>query len=311
MRIGILTTGQIDEDKRLIEAATQRGHEISTLKLLKCSMGVCPNDAEIFYEGEHINESFDIIIPRLNVSYTGYGLAILRQFQALDVYVTDTAYSIELGRDKLRCLQYLMRKGISFPTTGFADSKEDFENIVKTVGGTPIVIKLVEGTEGTGVFLVDDIKQAENIMGTLNQFDAPVIVQEFIAESAGTDLRCFVVGDEVVATMKRESQDGDFRANVSLGGHSSSEEITKEEEEIALKAAKAIGLNIAGVDVIRSDHGPLIIEINVSPDFCGEYGIESVTGADVAGAIIDYAIKGKKRFDEGKGVWLKDTKHPV
>ena len=308
MRIGILTTGQIDEDKRLIEAATKRGHEITSLKLLKCSMSVCPDDAEVFYEGEKINDQFDIIIPRLNVFYTGYGLAILRQFQALDVYVTDTAYSIELGRDKLRCLQYLMRKGIPFPKTGFADSKDDFENIVKTVGGTPLIIKLIEGTEGTGVFLVDDIKQAENIMGTCKQFDTPIIIQEFIAESAGTDLRCFVIGDEVVATMKRESQDGDFRANVSLGGHSSEELLSKEEEQIALNAAKAIGLNIAGVDIIRSDKGALVIEINVSPDFCGEQGIESVTGVDVAGAIIDYAIAGKKRFDDGKGVWLQDKK---
>lgn len=305
MHIGILTTNQIDEDQRFIEAAKERGHKVTLLHLLKCSMSVCPDNAEIFYEGNKINDVFDIVIPRLNVSYTGYGLAILRQFQALDVYVTDTAYSLELGRDKLRCLQYLMRKGIPFPKTGFADSKGDFNNIINTVGGMPMIIKLNEGTEGTGVFLVDDVKQAENIMGTFKQFDQAIISQEFIAESSGTDLRCFVVGDEIVATMKRESQDGDFRANVSLGGHSSNEVISKEEQEVALKAAKAIGLNIAGVDVIRSDNGPLIIEINVSPDFCGEYGIESVTGVDVAGAIIDYAVKGKKRFDDGKGVWLQ------
>ncbi len=311
MRIGILTTGQIDEDKRLIEAAESKGHEVTSLKLLKCSMSVCPDDAEVFYEGEKINDAYDIIIPRLNVSYTDYGLAILRQFQALDVYVTDTAYSIELGRDKLRCLQYLMRKGIPFPKTGYADSKDDFDNIIKTVGGTPLVIKLNEGTEGTGVFLVDDVKQAENIMGTFKQFDQAIIVQEFIAESAGTDLRCFVVGDEIVATMKRESQDGDFRANVSLGGQSSSEELTEDEVEIVLKASKAIGLNIAGVDLIRSNKGALVIEINVSPDFCGEQGIESVTGVDVAGAIIDYAVKGKNRYDDGKGVWLQDQKVKV
>lgn len=305
MKIGILTTGQIDEDSRLIEAAHAAGHEIETLKLLKCSMNVSPENAEVFYDGENINEKFDIIIPRLNVSYTDYGLAILRQFQALDVYVTDTAYSIELGRDKLRCLQYLMRKGIPFPATGYADSKEDFDNIVKTVGGTPLIIKLIEGTEGTGVFLVNDIKEAENIITTLGQFDAPVIIQEFIAESAGTDLRCFVVGDKIVATMKREAQDGDFRANVSLGGHSSTEELSKEEQEIVLNSAKAIGLNIAGVDLIRSNNGALVIEINVSPDFCGEQGIESVTGVDVASAIIDFAVNGKNQYDKGKGVWLQ------
>lgn len=308
MRIGILTTGQIDEDERLIEAAESLGHEIMPLKLLKCSLNVCPDRADVFYEGESIIDRFDIIIPRLNVSYTNYGLAILRQFQALDVYVTDTAYSIELGRDKLRCLQYLLRKEIPFPSTGYADSKDDFENIIKTVGGTPLVLKLIEGTEGTGVFLLDDIKQAENIMATCKQLDTPIIAQEFIAESAGTDLRCFVVGDEVVATMQRESQDGDFRANVSLGGHSHAEDLSEEENEIAVKAANAIGLNIAGVDMIRSDKGPLIIEINVSPDFCGEQGIESVTGVDVAKAIIEFAVKGKERFDRGKGVWLQDDK---
>jgi len=307
MKIGILTTNQIDEDNRLIEAAEALGHDIKRLELLKCSMSVCPDDAEIFYEGEKIDDAFDIIIPRLQVNYTTYGLAILRQFQALDVYVTDTAYSIELGRDKLRCLQYLMRKGIPFPKTGFADSKDDFDNIIKTVGGTPLVIKINEGTEGNGVFLVDDVKQAENIMGTFKQFDEAIIAQEFIAESAGTDLRCFVVGDEIVATMKRESQDGDFRANVSLGGHSSSEELSDLEIDVVLNAAKAIGLNIAGVDLIRSNNGPLVIEINVSPDFCGEQGIESVTGIDVASAIIKHAVKNKKRYDEGKGVWLQDS----
>jgi ribosomal protein S6--L-glutamate ligase len=307
MKIAIITTGQIHEDKRLVEAAESKGHQIDVLKLKKCSVRVCPEASLIYYEGKDISQKYDIIIPRLNVSHTDYGMAILRQFQAMDVYVTDTAYSIELGRDKLRCLQYLLRHGVPFPKTGFADSKDDFDNIITTIGGTPLVIKLIEGTEGTGVFLVDDVKQAGNIMGTCKQFDTPIIVQEFIAESAGTDLRCFVVGDKVVATMKRESQDGDFRANVSLGGHSSSEVLSQEEEEIALKAAQAIGLNIAGVDMIRSNAGPLIIEINVSPDFCGEQGIESVTGVDVAGAIIDYAVAGKKAFDKGEGVWLQQA----
>ncbi len=306
MKIGVISTGQIDEDKRFIEAAEEKGHDITILELIKCSLSVCQDSSDVFYEGKSIGQTFDIIVPRLNVSFTLFGLAVLRQFQAMNIYVTDTAYSIELGRDKLRCLQYLLRQEIPFPTTGFAYSKDDFENIIQTVGGTPLVIKLIEGTEGTGVFLVDDIKQAENIMGTFQQIDTPVIVQEFIAESAGTDLRCFVVGDKIVATMKRESQDGDFRANVSLGGHSSAEIITKEEEEVVLRAAKAIGLNIAGVDLIRSNKGPLIIEINVSPDFCGEQGLESVTGVDVAGAIIDHAVQGKKNYDAGEGVWLQD-----
>jgi len=307
MKIGILTTNQIDEDNRFIEAATERGHDIERIELKKCSVNVCPESAAVFYDGVDISKTYDIIIPRLNVSHTGYGLAILRQFQAMDVYVTDTAHSIELGRDKLRCMQYLLRHKVPFPKTGFADSKDDFENICKTIGGAPLILKLLEGTEGTGVFLVDDIKFAENIKATCKQFDTPILVQEFISESKGNDLRCFVVGEKVVATMKRESQDGDFRANVSLGGHSTSEELSAEEEEIAINAAKAIGLHVAGVDMIRSNKGALIIEINVSPDFCGEQGIESVTGVDVAGAIIDYAVQSKKEYDNGEGVWLQSA----
>jgi len=306
MKIAVITTNQPDEDKRFVEAAAAKGHEIDILKLQKCSMRVCPEASNVYYNGKKITQKYDIIIPRLNVSYTEYGLAILRQFQAMDVYVTDTAYSIELGRDKLRSIQYLLRHGVPFPRTGFADSKDDFENIIETIGGMPLVIKLVEGTEGNGIFLVDNIKEAENIMSTCKQFDTPIIVQEFIEESAGTDLRCFVVGDEIVATMKRQSQDGDFRSNVSLGGHSKSEELTQEEYDIAVNAAKAVTMNVAGVDLIRSKNGPLILEVNTSPDFCGEYGIESVTGVDVAGAIIDYAVKQQKLFNKGEGVWLQD-----
>ena len=306
MKIGILTTNQIDEDNRLIEAATARGHDIKRVELKKCSVRVSSEGAAVYYEGEDITTAYDIIIPRLNVSHTGYGLAILRQFQAMDVYVTDTAYSIELGRDKLRCLQYLLRSNIPFPKTGFADSTDDFQNIIASIGGAPLVLKLIEGTEGTGVFLVNDVKEAENIKATCKQFDTPVIVQEFIEESKGSDIRCFVVGDKVVATMKREAQDDDFRANVSLGGHSETEILTPEEEAIAINAAKAIELNVAGVDMIRSDRGPLILEINVSPDFCGEQGIESVTGVDVAGAIIDHAFHRKIEFDKGHGVWLQE-----
>lgn len=307
MKIGILTTNQINEDNRLIEAARERGHSIERVELKKCSVRVCSKDAAIYYDGNDISTKYDIIIPRLNVSHTGYGLAILRQFQAMDVYVTDTAYSIELGRDKLRCSQYLLRHNVPFPKTGFANSKDDFENICKTIGGAPLVLKLLEGTEGTGVFLIDDIKQAENIKATCKQFDTPVLVQEFIAESKGTDLRCFVVGGKVVATMRREAQDDDFRANVSLGGHSESEILTKEEEQVAIDAANAIDLNVAGVDLIRSNRGLLVIEVNVSPDFCGEQGIESVTGVDVAGAIIDYAVESKNQYDEGRGVWLQSA----
>lgn len=305
MRIGILTTSQQDEDERLIEAGKEKGHEVIALPLFKCSISACTEEPVLYYEGKNVGH-FDAIIPRINVSYTDYGTTILRQFQALKYYTTDTAFSIEVGRNKLRCLQHFIRGGIPFPKTGFAYSKEDFDNIIKTVGGTPLIVKLIEGTEGIGVFLADDIKHAKNILKTFKQLSAPLIVQEFIEESAGTDLRVFVVGGKVVATMERKSQDGDFRANIALGGAGFKTSITPEEEQLALDACKTIGINIAGVDIIRSNRGPLVIEINVSPDFCGENGLEKIAGVDVAGAIIDYTAKGKALFDQGIGVWMED-----
>ena len=309
MHIGILTTGAKDEERRLVEAAEKRGHTIELLKVLKCSIAVSTQNSKVYHEGKDISDTYDIIIPRINIGQTQYGLAVLRQFQAMGIYTTDLALPIELGRDKLRCKQYLVKKGVPIPDTGFAYSKNDFETIINTVGGAPLILKLSEGTEGTGVFLAKDEKEAKNILNTLKQFDARVIVQKFIEESSGTDFRCFVVGDKIVATMRRESQDGDFRANIALGGKSYNETITAEEERIVLESARAIGINIAGVDMILSNSGPLIIEINVAPDFSGEFGLEYTSGVDVAGAIIDYAIEGKQKFDKGEGHWLEPKRH--
>ncbi len=305
MRIGILSTSEKMENDRLAEAAEARGHEVIVLPLYKCSISACNEDPVLYFEGERVEE-LDAIIPRINTGFTDYGTTILRQFQALKYFTTDTAYSIEVGRNKLRCLQHFIRSNIAFPKTGFAYSKEDFDNIIQTVGGTPLIVKLIEGTEGIGVFLADDFKHAKNILKTFKQLDAPLIVQEFIEESAGTDIRAFVVGGKVVASMQRKSQDGDFRANIALGGAGYSIDITPEEEKLALDACESIGMNIAGVDIIRSNRGPLIIEINVSPDFCGEQGLEEISGVNVAGAIIEYVEKGKKEFDKGIGVWLED-----
>ncbi len=292
MRIGILTTGQIAEDARFIEAAKEQGHEAVALELMQCSIKAALSNPAVYYDGEDISQSFDIIIPRLDVSYTDYGLAILRQFQAMGVFCTDTDQAIELGRDKLRCLQMLMAHKVPFPETGLAESFDDLKVIVESFGGGPFVIKLIEGTQGTGVFLVEDFKEAENIIGTLKAFNAQIIVQKFIKESSGVDLRCVVIGDEVVASVRRESQDGDFRANIGLGGCAFKEEISDEERDVVLNATKAIGLNIAGVDLIRSDDGPLILEINVSPDFAGGRRMD-VTGIDVGAAMIEYAVKQK------------------
>jgi len=243
---------------------------------------------KIYYNSESIQDNYDIVIPRIDVPYTDFGFKVLRQFQALGIYTTDTAYSLELARNKLRSLQYMMRHNVPFPTTGFSYAMGGYKKLMKTIGGDSFVIKLNEGTQGMGVFLAEDRKQAKNFLGTFDQFDTEVMAQEFIAESAGTDLRCFVVGDKVVASMR-------FSADLS-----------EEERELALKASKAVTMNISGVDIIRSDRGPLVIEINSAPDFGGEWGLESVSGVDVADAIVAYAEEGKARYDRGEGIWLDD-----
>lgn len=295
MRIAILTTDSKEEDSRLVEAAAQKGHVAEILKVQKCSIGICNKNPEIFFKGQDISNAYDIVIPRINTPYTQHGLAILRQFQAMGVYTTDVAHSLEMGRDKLRCKQHLIQNDVPTPKTGYAYSQSDYDRIIESVGGPPLILKLIEGTEGTGVFLARDEKEARNILGSFRQFDARIIVQEFIEESSGTDLRCFVVGGRVVASMRRESQDGDFRANIALGAKSFIEEISEEEEDVVLRAASSIGINVSGIDVIRSKRGPLIIEINVAPDFCGESGLEATSGVDIAGAILDFALKGREK----------------
>ena len=294
MKIGILTTGNEEEDNRLLEAAQQRGHIAELLHVLKCSISICTESPGVYYEGESINDEFDIIIPRVDLPNTKYGFTILKQFESMHIYTSELTRALELGRDKLQCTQRLLKKNVPFPATGFAYSKEDFDNIINTVGGVPLIIKLVEGTEGVGVFLADDMKHAVNLLKTFKQLSTPLIVQKFIEESAGTDVRAFVVGDKVIAAMERESTDGDFRANIALGGQSKAVTLSQEEQDLALNAARAIGINVAGVDIIRSDQGSLVIEINTSPNFGGKWGLEDITGIDVAGAIIDFAVNDYK-----------------
>lgn len=309
MQIGILTTGNEIEDNRLLEAAEQRGHHAELLYLPKCSISVCLNNPEIYYEGRPIAHLYDVIIPRVDVPHTEFGMVVLRQFQSMHICTTDRAQALELGRDKLRCLQRLLRDNIPFPTTGYAHSKEDFDNIIKTVGGVPVIIKLIEGTEGIGVFLADDLKHAKNILKTFQRLSAPLIIQEFIEESAGSDIRAFVIDGHVIAAMQRQSQDGDFRANIALGGRSAPVLLSPEEQEIAINAAKAIGINIAGIDLIRSRKGTLVIEINTAPNFSGKWGLEEVSGVDVAGCIIDYAVQ-KKHEHGNKSIPKILTPHP-
>lgn len=299
MKIGILTTtGDKEENIRLVEAGQERGHDVTLLHHFKCSISVCKNRPEVMYEGQPVGATFDVIIPRIDMPSPDYGLTILRQFESLHIYTSDTAHSIKIARDKLRSSQRLLKYKVPFPSTGFAYSKSDFNNIINTVGGVPLIIKLIEGTEGVGVFLAEDMKQAVNLLKTFKKLSAPLIVQEFIEESGGRDIRVFVCGGRVISALQRQSQDGDFRANLAQGGASKVIELTKEEEEISINATRAIGLNVAGVDLIRSKDGPLIIEVNSSLDFCGEWNIESVAGIDVAGKIIDYAVSAKEKIIE-------------
>ena len=309
IRIGILTTHLTDEEDRFLEAGKNLDCDVEILEVRKFGISICPDNPKIYYEGQRITGEFDAIIPRIDPPHTEFGFMVLRQFQALDVYVTDTAYSLELCRDKLRCLQYLMRKNVPFPTTGSAYSRVGYDKIIKTVGGAPLIIKLNEGTEGIGVFLAEDEKAAKNFLQTFKQFDVRVMLQEFIKESSGRDIRAVVLGGKVIGSFERTSQDGDFRANTALGGAVKVIEITEEEKNIALHATEAMKLNMAGVDIIRSKNGPLIIEINSAQDFAGPYGVEALYDINFAGMILNFAIEGKKKFDKGEGVWLQ--KNPL
>ncbi len=297
MNIGILTTNQITDDQRLMEAAINKGHQPTLLDLRKISIELSPGLPSIYYENEDVTKKFKAIIPRLNVSFTDYGINVLQQFICARVYVSETPEALRLGRDKLKCLQYLLEKGLPFPDTGIAYSNENFSSIISHLK-TPVVVKLIESTEGTGVFLAKSKKELENMIKTFGLLGASFLVQEFVEEAAGEDVRAFVVGGRVVASMRRKSQDSDFRANVSLGGHSFQEKLTGEEERVVLAATQSIGVNVAGVDFVRSKRGPLLLEINVSPDFTGEQGIESITGYDVASAIIDFAVEQANNFQK-------------
>ncbi|MCG9714784.1 RimK family alpha-L-glutamate ligase [Shewanella insulae] len=295
MKIAILTTNQVDDDNRLVEVARAKGHDAFLLDLRQFSIELLPNNPEIYYQNEVITNQFDIVIPRLNVSYTDFGINILQQFICAGIYVSESPEALRLGRDKLKCLQYLLSKGLPFPATAIAYTPEYLETLVGHLK-LPIVVKLIESTEGTGVFLAKTKKEVDNLCKTFSLAGVSYQIQEFIAEAAGQDVRAFVVGDRVVAAMQRESQDDDFRANVSLGAHSAAVGLTQEEEEVVLRATQSIGVNIAGVDFVRSSRGPLLLEINVSPDFTGKQGLETVTDCNIAAAIIDYTLREAKGF---------------
>lgn len=288
MKIGILSRNpKIYSTHRLVKAALARGHQVRVIDPLRCYMNITSAKPMVHYR-EQLLDDFNVIIPRIGASITYYGSAVLRQFEMMGVYSLNESTSITRSRDKLRCLQILSRSGIGLPVTSYAHSTKMSEKLVKMVGGAPCVIKLIEGTQGKGVILADTAKAAESVIDGFRQMKAHFLVQEFIKESNGCDIRAFVVGEKVVASMMRKAKDGEFRSNLHRGGTAMQVDISEEEAQMAINAAKALGLNVAGVDLLRSERGPLVLEVNSSP---GLQGIETSTGLDIADMIIDYIEK--------------------
>jgi ribosomal protein S6--L-glutamate ligase len=288
MKIAILSrNSKLYSTKRLVEAAVSRGHEAKVIDVLRCYMNITSHRPSVHYKGEVLT-GFDAVIPRIGASVTFYGTAVLRQFEIMGTYPLNESVAITRARDKLRSLQLLSRKGIGLPITGFAHAPDDIEDLIKMVGGAPLVIKLLEGTQGIGVVLAETQKAAESVIEAFMGLQANILVQEYIGEAGGADIRCFVVGDKVVASMKRQARAGEFRSNLHRGGNASLIRITPEERSTAVRAARTMGLNVAGVDILRSNHGPLVMEVNSSP---GLEGIEKATGMDVAGMMIRFIEK--------------------
>ena len=284
MRIGLLASNpELYSNKRIMEAGEMRGHEMHFLNIKECYMKLDAKKPEIHYRGGLILNQFDAIIPRIRPSITFYGCALTRQFEAMNVFCLNSSTAITQSRDKLFSLQLLLQSGIEIPTTGFAHSPLDTDDLIKMVGGTPLIVKLLEGTQGKGVVLAETKKAAESVINAFKSLNANILVQEFIKEANGKDLRLFVIDGKVVAAIQRESLPGEFRANIHLGGTASVIKPTSEEKKIAIRAAKAMDLKVAGVDIIRSSKGPLLLEVNSSP---GLEGIESATNKDIAGEMI-------------------------
>lgn len=288
MKIAILSRNKnLYSTSRLVEAAEKAGHEVTVIDYLRCYMNINPSSTSMHYMGQLL-EQFDAVIPRIGANQTFYGCAVVRQFETLDTYSLNSSISITRSRDKLRSLQLLAKAGFNLPNTGFGHDLNDTANLINVVGGTPLVIKLIEGTQGVGVVLAETANAAESVIQAFRGVNANIIVQEFIKESKGADIRCFVIGDKVVATMKRQAAPGDFRSNVHRGGSTSVIKISKAEREMAVTAAKLLGLSCAGVDLLQSDKGPMIIEVNSSP---GLEGIENATKIDIADKIIKFIEK--------------------
>lgn len=301
MRIAILSRNRnLYSTRRLIEAAEARGHEVTVLDPLRCYMNINAKEPEIHVRGQ-ILQNFDAVIPRIGASVTFYGTAVLRQFEMMGTYPLNESVAISRSRDKLRSLQLLSRKGIGLPVTGFASKPSDIPDLIEMVGGAPLVIKLLEGTQGIGVVLAETRQAAESVIEAFMGLNANFMVQEYIKEAGGADIRCFVIGDRVIAAMKRQAKPGEFRSNLHRGGSATLVKLSPAERATAVKAAKTMGLNVAGVDILRSNHGPLVMEVNSSP---GLEGIEMATERDIASQIISFIEKtaqSHKTRTKGKG----------
>lgn len=294
MRIGILSRDpRLFSTRRLVEAATRRGHDVRVVDYLRCYMDITPSRPVVVYRGSRVN--FDCVIPRIGASRTFYGTAVVRQFEMAGCHAANESQAIARSRDKLRSLQLLARANVDTPVTSFCHSTKDIDGLLQIVGGPPVIIKLLEGTQGLGVVLAETRKAAESVIGAFRQLDANILVQEFVKEAGGADTRAFVVGDQVVAAMRRQGAPGEFRSNLHRGGHADPVRLSDEQARLAVAAAGAMGLDVAGVDLIESSRGPLVLEVNSSP---GLEGIETSTGVDVSGRIIEFL---ERRVREGAG----------
>ncbi len=285
MKIALLCrNASLYSHQRLVEAATTRGHRIDVIDHLRCFIDIASSDPEIHYRGESL-KGYDAVIPRIGASVTFFGTAVLRQFEMMGVYPVNESVGISRSRDKLRSMQLLSRDGVGLPTTVFAHRTSNASELLEIAGGAPVVIKLLEGTQGIGVVLGETPSAAESIIQAFGGTRTNILVQQFVKEAKGEDLRCLVVGNKVVAAMIRRGKEGDFRSNLHRGGSAEKVKITPQERATALKSARAVGLNVCGVDMLRSNAGPVVMEVNSSP---GLEGIEKATGLDVAGKIIEF-----------------------
>jgi ribosomal protein S6--L-glutamate ligase len=291
MKIAMMTRNpSLYSHQRLKQAAEARGHELDFVNTLRCSMNIASRRPEIYYDGQKLPR-YDAVIPRIGASVTFYGLAVLRQFEMQGVYPLNESVAIGRSRDKLRSMQLLARDGIGLPVTTFAHDPKQTEEVVKLAGGAPLVIKLLEGTQGIGVVLADTDRSAKSVIEAFRGAGVNILVQEFIKEAGGTDIRAIVVGGKVVAAMQRTGAEGEFRSNLHRGGSAKPIKISPEERSTAIRAAKSMGLNVCGVDMLRSNHGPVVMEVNSSP---GLEGVEKATGKDIAGMIIAFIEKHAK-----------------